>query len=75
MTITFKKNKNATGYQVQYAKNNKFAKAKSKKVKTNKVTIKKLKKGKYFIRIRAFKKKKGKTTYSKWSTKKSVTVK
>ena len=75
LIITFKKSKNATGYQVQYAKNKKFTKAKSKKIKTNKVTIKKLKKGKYFVRVRAFKKKKGKTTYSKWSINKTINIK
>ena len=70
--LTLKKVKNATGYEIQYATNKKFKKAKTKKVKKLKVTLKKLKKKKkYFIRVRAF----NKTTKGAWSKVKKVKVK
>ena len=55
----------------------KLKKAKIKKVKKNKVsyTIKKLKKKKYFIQIRAYKVFDKKTYYGAWSKVKKVTVK
>ena len=56
-SITWKKVSNATGYEVQYSTSKTFAKSKTKTVttKTNKVTLKKLKKNKkYYIRVRAY---------------------
>lgn len=53
---TWKKLTNVSGYQIQYAPNKKFKKAKRKTVKSTSVTIKKLKKKKtYFVRVRAYK--------------------
>lgn len=64
------------GYQIQYATNKKFKKAKKKTVKSTFVTLKKLKKKKtYFIRIRAYKIADGKKVYGKWSSVKKVKVK
>ncbi len=66
----------ATGYQVRYSTDKKFKKG----VKTLKhkkyggFTIKKLKKKKYYIQVRAYKKVGKKTVYGKWSSKKSVKI-
>ena len=77
--ITWKKVKNANGYQIQYAVNKKFKKAKTvtiKKASTIKKVIKKLKsKKKYYIRVRAYVTKAGKKFYGTWSGKKTVKVK
>ena len=72
----WKKASNADGYQIQYALNKKFKKAKSKTVKSTSVTIKKLKKKKtYFVRVRAYKAVDGKKVYGKWSSVKKVKIK
>lgn len=74
--VTWKKVPNSLGYQIQYATNKKFKKAKKKTVKSTFVTLKKLKKKKtYFIRIRAYKIADGKKVYGKWSSVKKVKVK
>lgn len=74
--VTWKKVSNSMGYQIQYATNKKFKKAKKKTVKYTFVTLKKLKKKKtYFIRIRAYKMADGKKVYGKWSSVKKVKVK
>ena len=74
--VTWKKVPNSMGYQIQYATNKKFKKAKKKTVKYTFVTLKKLKKKKtYFIRIRAYKIADGKKAYGKWSTVKKVKIK
>ena len=63
--VTWKKDKKATGYQIQYSLKKSMAKAKTKTVKgksKTKYTIKGLKKGKkYYIKVRPIKKKSGKT--------------
>ena len=75
--VTVKRDKNASGYQIQYSTSKKFKKKKTKTIilkknkKTSKV-IKKLQTGKkYYFRARSFKKSKsGGTiirTYGKWS--------
>ena len=70
------KKSNSLGYQIQYATNKKFKKAKKKTVKSTSVTLRKLKKKKtYFIRIRAYKIADGKKVYGKWSSVKKVKVK
>ena len=78
-TVKWKKVSGVTGYQLQYATNKKFKKAKKKTVKgakKYKLTVRKLKaKKKYFVRIRAYKKYKGKTYFSKWSKVKAVKTK
>lgn len=75
VTLTWKKVKNAKGYDVQYATNEAFSK-KSKLTKSTKVVIKKLKKKKtYSFRVRAYVLD-GKTkVYSKWSKVKRVKIK
>ena len=73
---TWKKLTNVFGYQIQYAPNKKFKKAKSKTVKSSSVTLKKLKKKKtYFVRVRAYKLANGKKVYGKWSSVKKVKIK
>ena len=74
--VSWKKLTNISGYQIQYAPNKKFKKAKRKTVKSTSVTIKKLKKKKtYFVRVRAYKLVDGKKVYGKWSAVKKVKVK
>ena len=80
MTVTLAKSAGVSGYQIQYATNKKFKKAKTVKIKkatTVKKTVKKLKSGKkYYIRVRAYKKIGKKTVYAKWAKyKKAVKVK
>ena len=76
LTAKWKTVKNADGYQIQYAPNKKFKKAKRKTVKSTSVTIKKLKKKKtYFVRVRAYKLADGKKVYGKWSSVKKVKIK
>ncbi len=70
----------ASGYQIQYCTSKKFKKSvKSIKLKGRtrvSRTVKKLKRKKrYYFRIRAYKKQKGKTVYSKWSSKRRVKIK
>lgn len=77
--ITWKKNTKASGYEIQFATNKKFKKAKKVTIKNSsisKTTLKKLKKKKtYYIRIRAFNKS-GKTIkYSAWSKAKKLKIK
>ena len=67
-----------SGYQIRYS--NKSSMASSKYVKASKSskskTIKKLSgKTKYYVQVRNYMTKSGKTYYSKWSTKKSVKTK
>ncbi len=85
LTVKWKKQTAATGYQVQYSTNSKFKKSASKTVtiKKNKQTsskISKLKSGKkYYVKVRTYKTLKinGKSTkvYSAWSSVKSAKVK
>ena len=77
--IKWKKDSKATGYQVQYATNKKFKKAKSvtiNKSKTVSKTINKTKaKKRYYVRLRSYKAS-GKTKiYGAWSKSKSVVIK
>lgn len=81
--VTYAKNANAAGYQIQYSTSKKFTKktTKTKTIKKNttvKYTYKnkKLKKKtKYYVRVRAYVKEGGKTAYSKWSGTKTVKTK
>ena len=78
-TATWKKAPTVAGYQIQYATNAKFKKAKKvtvKKDSTTKKTFKKLRsKKKYYVRVRAYKTINGKKVYSSWSSKKSIKTK
>ena len=69
LNVKWKKISGATGYEVMYATNNKFTKnKKTVTVKKNKVTLKRLKtKKKYFVKVRAYKKANGNTSYGNWS--------
>lgn len=74
--VIWKKLTNISGYQIQYAPNKKFKKAKSKTVKSTSAMIKKLKKKKtYFVRVRAYKLVDGKKVYGKWSAVRKVKIK
>ncbi len=75
--LSWRKVSGAGGYQIRYAlSKKKLKKAKLKKVKKNKVTytIRKLKKRKYFIQVRAYKIVNKKTYYGAWSKTKKVKV-
>lgn len=70
--ITWKKDSQASGYQIQYAKNAKFKNGKktitiSKKSTASKTISKLTKNKKYYVRIRAYKKIDGKKCYGSWS--------
>ena len=68
LNVKWKKVSGATGYEVMYAKNNKFKGKKMIKVKKNKATLKRLKsKKKYFVKVRAYKTINGNTYCGKWS--------
>lgn len=79
LKVSWKKVNGITGYQIQYAGNKKFKKAKTvtiKKAKTTSKTIKKLKaKKKYYVRIRTYIVVNGTKKYSDWSKKKSQKTK
>lgn len=68
---TWKKNSKASGYQIQYSQSSLFASKKTVTIKKNATVKQKLKglaKGKtYYVRVRAYLKKDGKTYYSAWS--------
>lgn len=75
--VSWKKIKGAKGYQIRYSTSKKMKKVKKKFVKKNKKSyiIKKLKKKKYYIQVRAYKVVNGKKRYGKWSKKKIVNMK
>ena len=76
--LSKKNRKKIAGVEIQVSKSKKFSSAKTVKVKktasTKKIT-KLAKKKKYFVRIRTWKKYKGKKYVSKWSAVKSVKTK
>ena len=77
-TVTWKKAKSISGYQISYSQNSSMKKAKALTVKgsATRATLKKLvSKKKYYVRIRTYKVISGKKYYSKWSSKKSVKIK
>lgn len=69
--VTWKKNDKATGYQVQYSLSSLFTSKKTVTVRNTATVQQKLKglaKSKtYYVRVRAYLKKDGKTYYSAWS--------
>ena len=79
ITVSFKKVKNVSGYQIQYSTDKSYKNKKTVSLsnpKTAKKTIKNLKsKKKYYVRIRAYKKVSKKTYYSSWSKSKSIKTK
>ena len=74
-----KQTKQITGYEIQYAENAKFTKAKTVTVKSPKktsATVKKLKaKKKYYVRIRTYKTVSKTKYFSSWSKAKSIKIK
>lgn len=66
-TIKWAKVKGAAGYQVQYSTSKKFKNSKTATTKKTNVTIKKLKKKKYYVKVRAYKLNGKKKVYGKWS--------
>lgn len=74
-----KQSSQVTGYQIQYATNSKFSKAKTVTLNKNSYTSKKVSKlsakKKYYVRIRTYKTVNGNKYYSSWSKAKSVTTK
>lgn len=76
-TVSWKKSKGASGYQVQIAAKRGFAGASTYKVsgKKAKKVIKRLKRGKtHYVRMRAYTNSSGTKLYSAWTTPKKVTV-
>lgn len=73
LSVSWKKNSKASGYQIRYSLKSSFSGAKTVTVKSGKTTTKKLtglKRGKrYYITVRAYKTVKGKKYYSSWSKK------
>ena len=71
LTVKWKKGSGIDGYEIEYSLKKSFKSSKKitvKKAKTTEYEITKLKSKKtYYVRIRAFKKVKGKTYYSEWS--------
>lgn len=68
--LAWKKVKGAKGYQIKYSTSKKFkkSKTKTKTSKKNKITLKKLNKKRYYVKVRAYKKVKGKKVYGKYSS-------
>ena len=76
LTVSWKKDSSAQGYEIVYATNNFFKKAKTTKATGGKKTIKKLTSKKtYYVKVRAYKKVSGKTYYGAYSTVKKIKVK
>lgn len=78
LTVQWGKNSKATGYQIQYAASSSFSGAKTITVtsgSTVKTTISSLTKGKtYYVRVRAVCTAGGVTSYSAWSSTKSLKI-
>ena len=80
MTVSWKKDTRASGYQITYAQNKKLTKGKKNvtvsKNKTTKKAIKKLKSKKtYYVKVRAYKKAGSQKLYGTYSAVKKVKVK
>ncbi|MCD8191107.1 MAG: S8 family serine peptidase [Clostridiales bacterium] len=78
MTVKWKKNTKASGYQIQYSTSSSFSSYKTVTVssyKTVSKTISSLTKGKkYYVRVRAYKTVSGTNYYAAWSSKKNVKI-
>ena len=80
MTVSWKKDTRATGYQIMYSTDKKFRKnvktVNIKKYKTTHCTVKKLARNKrYYVRVRSYKKVSGGKLYGNWSSTKNVKIK
>lgn len=78
MTVKWKRNTKATGYQIQYSTSSSFKSYKTTTVSKNSTlskTISSLSKGKrYYVRIRSYKTVSNKKYYSAWSAIKNVKI-
>ncbi len=70
--VKVKKDKSAAGYQIQYSTNKKFSKSSKQTSKNASCKIPVGGKGKYYVRVRSYKKIGGTVFYSSWSGAKSV---
>lgn len=79
LKVSWKPNKSVNGYEIQYALDKNYQKAKKTTVKKAKETGKVIgglkKNKKYFVRVRTYQKASGKNYYSNWSKTKTVTIK
>ena len=80
MTVSWKKDTRATGYQIMYSTDKKFRKnvktVNIKKYKTTRCTVKKLARNKrYYVRLRSYKKVSGGKRYGSLSSMKNVKIK
>ncbi len=80
LSVKWKKDSKADGYQIQYSTSKKFKGAKTVDVKKNRTTSTKIKKSlkggkKYYVRVRAYKKSGKSKIYGSYSKSKSVKVK
>lgn len=73
LSVSWKKNSKASGYQIRYSLKSSFSGAKTVMVRSGKTTTKKLtglkRRKRYYITVRAYKTVKGKKYYSSWSKK------
>ena len=71
--ISWKRISGAGGYSLQYGRSKKMKKAKKINVAKTSVSLTGLKRGKsYYIRVRAWKRQKGRKVYGKWSKIKTI---
>ncbi len=75
--VTWKKVKGVRGYQIRYTTSRKMKKAKYKLIKknTSKYIIKKLRRKKYYVQVRAYKIVNKRKIYGRWSNKKKLNMK
>ena len=80
LNVSWKKDKNVSGYEIKYSTSSKFTRKTTKTVKAGKkstgVTVKKLKsRKKYYVKLRSYKIINGKKYYSSYSSTKSIKTK
>lgn len=78
VTLSWKKTKNAFGYEIRYARNKKFKSCRKRTIKKTTTTFKNLTKKKtYYFKVRAFSVSQNKVQkkYGKWSSVKKIRIK
>lgn len=73
LAVKFRKSAGASGYEIFYATNHKFKSARKVRTSKTSVTLKKLKKGIYYVKVRAYKKGRP-TLYSAYSKVKKIKI-
>ena len=73
--VTAAKQTDVTGYQITYSKNKSFKTEASVTSKSTTMTLNKIKKGTYYIKVRTYKTVNDTKYYSKYSTVKKITIK